>query len=251
MREVSLIAIVCCVALACCRPAESAGSDEKTLPAFSMTADAPQIDEASLPTEARALVERTRMTIDAIRVTQHSLPSDFSDEIRNRVDRDQTVRRALGSVENLPEDQQSRAEGALLALMTRIDAENTAWLKSRLPAEGWFLISRDGPTVTGGALLLVQHSGDQALMQDVLARMTPLVGTPELRGQEYALLFDRVALMTGRLQRYGSQIGCEAGLVGFQNLDRSGDVEARRRAMGFTETLGAYADRFPNFGDPC
>ncbi len=251
MRGISLFAAACCVVLAGCGPGESAGADEKTLPAFTVTAAAPQIDEASMPAEARALVERTRRTIDAIPVTPDSLSSAFADEMLNRVERDQIARRALGSVDDLPEDQRRRAEEVLGAMMMRIDAENTAWLKSRLPENGWFLISRDGPTVANGAFLLVQHSGDQALMQETLTRMTPLFGTPELRGQDYALLFDRVALVTGRPQRYGSQIGCEAGRIGFQNLDRSGDVEARRREVGFTETLEAYAKNFPNFGEPC
>lgn len=250
VRLFGILAFGLLLSVAGCGPSQ-APSDDKALPSFSMTAFIPQVDVATLPPQARNLVERTQQTVDAMPVVEDSAPGDFSSEIQRRVQRDQTVRRALDAVIELPEAQRGQASFAIRNIMIRIDTENTAWLKTRLPEDGWFLISRDGPRAASVAFLLVQHSDDLVLMQDVLARMKPLVGTSELRGQEYALLFDRVALMSGQPQRYGSQIGCDDGRIGFQNLEEPDDVEARRRGLGFTETLDIYAARFPDFGAPC
>jgi hypothetical protein len=49
-------------------------------------------------------------------------------------------------------------------------------------------------------------------MQKVLRSMEGLVPQGEVEGKDYALLYDRVAMMTGRPQRYGSQGKCTPGL---------------------------------------
>jgi hypothetical protein len=88
-------------------------------------------------------------------------------------------------------------------------------------------------------------------MRQVLARMEPLAKAGEVRGSDYALLYDRTALADGRPQRYGSQLGCDGGKLGFLRMEDPAGVDARRKAVGLTETLAEYAKRFPTFGQPC
>lgn len=104
------------------------------------------------------------------------------------------------------EDQAVRRQAARRADMSRIDRENTAALRTLVQEIGWIDAERFGREAAGHAFLIVQHSGDLRLMQAAL----PLIEKDMKRGigdpQEYALLYDRLQLMQGKPQRYGSQV---------------------------------------------
>lgn len=157
----------------------------------------------------------------------------------------------MAAVQALPPEQRKLAWVPVWREVAPIDADNTAWLKRHIPRDGWFRRSRDGEPTVNGAFLIVQHSGDQAWMKQVLARMEPLARQGEVSGYNYALLYDRTALADGRLQRYGSQLGCEAGKFDFSPMEDRAGVDARRRAVGWDFTLAQTAARFPNLGQPC
>ena len=203
---------------------------------------------------AAAAVEAVR---SAIADTQSRLETvgpaeSLAGEIFRRVAVEQAARRALAEhVEPLPLDERRVAEWRAWRLITPLDADNTAWLKRHLPPDGWFRISRDGEGVTNAAFLIVQHSGDLALMKQVLARMEPLARRGEVRGEQFALLYDRTALGEGRLQRYGSQLICTEGRLDFHRLEDPKRVDERRKAIGMRETLAEYASHFAGFRQPC
>jgi hypothetical protein len=70
------------------------------------------------------------------------------------------------------------------------------------------LVGLDG---ANAAWLLVQHADhDVAFQKDILELMEPLVAQGEAAANDYALLYDRVAINEKRLQRYGSQGRCNA-----------------------------------------
>ena len=72
----------------------------------------------------------------------------------------------------------------------------------------------------------------------------------ELDGQEFALLYDRLALGLGGLQRYGSQLGRtpEAGLF-VSPLEDPDNVDARRAELGMIP-LVQYLEFFRKDGGP-
>lgn len=118
------------------------------------------------------------------------------------------------------------------------DADNTAFLKSIMPTDGWFTISQYGEPFIRGAWLIVQHSPDLAFQRRVLQLMEPLVVRKEAYGDDYALLYDRVAVDEGRAQTYGSQAYCSKGKWVLRPIADEAHVDARRREVG----LGPLVD---------
>ena len=93
--------------------------------------------------------------------------------------------------------------------MCRTDRANTAWLKADLAAHGWPKISLYGPQADSDAWLLVQHADHDAGFQaSVLGLIEGLLPAGDTLAQNYAYLYDRVAIGGKRPQRYGTQGRC-------------------------------------------
>jgi hypothetical protein len=162
------------------------------------------------------------------------LPPDRVDAIRaelaRRVEIDQAVRR----------DSSRHGE------MPKVDADNTAYLRKLVTEVGWIDARRFGREAAGAAFLIVQHSGDLPLMAAALPVIEMEVEAGHLAGQEFALLYDRLRLMRGGKQRYGTQVVVRPN--GDQVVERLEDpdhVDERRRKVG----LGPLADYLELFGD--
>jgi hypothetical protein len=97
--------------------------------------------------------------------------------------------------------------------------------------------------------VVVQHSPDNTLMHDVLARMEPLMAEREVDGQTYALLFDRVAVFDARQQRFGTQGPCENGKIAILAIEEPDNVEVRRKKLGM-QPLANYAQQI-GVGNRC
>lgn len=89
------------------------------------------------------------------------------------------------------------------------DAENSAWLKATLVKTPWFDIKTYGKDADAAAWLLAQHAdADPELQAVVLDRMGQRALTKDSNPANFAYLWDRVALHSGRPQRYGTQMKC-------------------------------------------
>jgi hypothetical protein len=113
------------------------------------------------------------------------------------------------------------------------DEANTAWLQHSLRGRDWLDDARDGPGAEQDAWLIVQHSDhDRDFQRAMLARLEPFVGR-RVRAQDFALLWDRVAVAESRPQRYGSQLRCEHGeLVATGGVEDPASLDARRADTG-------------------
>jgi len=141
----------------------------------------------------------------------------FVEELRKRQSEDQAVRK----------DPARRGE------MAKVDADNTAWLRKLVAELGWIDAERFGAQASNDAFLLVQHSGDLALMTAALPEIEKDVKAKRLDGQPFALLFDRTQLMLGEKQRYGTQVGANAqGEPVVLPLEDREKVEELRRGIG-------------------
>ena len=118
-----------------------------------------------------------------------------------------------------------------------------------LPPEGWFYASKYGQDASSAAFLIVQH-GNLELWRRFVPVLEPLMAKGEVKGTEYALMFDRLALAEGRPQRYGSQMTCKNGKFVVDKLADPEHVEERRKTMGSKTTLPEYVQHFANF-PPC
>jgi hypothetical protein len=122
--------------------------------------------------------------------------------------------------------------------------ENNRYLRALLDEVGWIDAETLGVRTTYYAFMLIQHSSDLGLMLAAL----PYVER-DLRdagySESYALLFDRLQVMQGKPQRYGTQMARlpngEAIVLPVEDLE---SVDERRRSIGLPpleEYLGVAA----------
>ncbi|USQ93705.1 DUF6624 domain-containing protein [Caulobacter sp. RL271] len=206
-----------------------------------------------LSPQATALIAPVRQALDAERKAQTALPPPASDaEKLERMGRmDQVGRRVLTGIDLtvLPLQERDPASKAMWAPIKEIDAENQKALLAMTPPEGWFLKSRYGARASQAAFNIVQHS-DLSLWRRFVPVLEPLVTTGEVEGQSYGLMYDRLAINEGRPQRYGSQMTCKDGKYVVDRLEAPEQVDARRKAMGFPQTLAEYEAIFAQY-PPC
>jgi hypothetical protein len=131
----------------------------------------------------------------------------------------------------------------------RQDMDNLDWLKPVVAQRGWFTIGGDGAAAARAAWYLAMHASiDRQWQEQALALMEPLAKSGEVDRNDYAMLFDRVALMAGRPTRYGTQgMGCspDGQRYQFAPVEDPEQLDARRAEMGippFAESA-AGADR--------
>lgn len=117
--------------------------------------------------------------------------------------------------------------------MSRIDRENTAYMKELIARIGWPRPSYVGKQAAHDAWLLVQHADlDPKFQEQCLKLIEPLMGTGEVKKQDYAYLFDRVARAMHRKQRYGTQFILERGKWVMAPTEDPSRLDARRKKMG-------------------
>jgi hypothetical protein len=133
---------------------------------------------------------------------------------------------------------------SLFSRACRTDADNQAWIKHQIRTQGWFNISRYGADADKDAWLLVQHAdSDSAFQTEVLALLDGLRVKGETNPRNYAYLYDRVAINTGRPQRYGTQGGCKDGERFTSPLENPAEVDRLRGEVGMT-SLAEYQALF-------
>src|SRR5262249_16601741 len=104
-------------------------------------------------------------------------------------------------------DQLVRTDPARLSDMPKVDADNTAYLLKLVREVGWIDAGRFGKEAWNAAFLITQHSGHLPLMLAVLPEIEKDYKAKRIEAQHYALIYDRVQLLTGGKQRYGTQLG--------------------------------------------
>lgn len=151
----------------------------------------------------------------------------------------------------LPEEERVPASQAMWREINAQDAEDQAALVALLPAQGWFTSDRVGEAASSAAWSVVQHATENlGLMQAVLARMTPAVEARLVAPDDYGKLFDRVAMLRGEPQTYGTQFKCvDHAWRRYEMLDPE-HVEERRRALGMSKTAAEDAARIAAY-PPC
>ena len=193
--------------------------------------------------DARTFVRSEEVPL-ALRVPAYELPDDveLDEETRAVLTDDLRSRRA--------EDQRVRTNPSAQGEMSRVDEDNTEFLVAVIQEVGWIDATRFGAETSEAAFLLVQHSSDLRLLQTALPWIQADVEAGLLRGQPYALLFDRLRLNLGYPQRYGSQLGGTADgeyvLMPCEDFDR---VDELRAALGMGP-LADYLKLFEEDGEP-
>ena len=138
---------------------------------------------------------------------------------------------------SLSPDERTAASTVVWQEIDAQDAADRAALNELLPKAGWFTVPLYGKAASKAAWSVVQHqTGDAPFMAAMLARMAGPAHRNEVDSSDYALLFDRVAMLQNKEQTYGSQFVCVDHHWTLYKLADPADVDARRRNLGLVET---------------
>lgn len=177
-------------------------------------------------------------------------------ELGRRLQRDQVAQRErfeeLWGKRRKPKDGSFGKEDLSLVA---VKSENTAYLKSLITEVGWIDSRRFGSTAADAAFLLAQHSQDLPLMLAVLPRIKEEVNAGRLEGETYALLYDRIQLLLGKPQRYGTRMGQDiVGKPVVLPTEKPEKVDERRRELGMTplsQYVGVFGASEVRFSSAC
>jgi hypothetical protein len=196
-------------------PDECAAEAQRKYAAMIWTIIATQAADAAEWRTSSQLLHARLAELDAM--LAKSAPAKANDdplvqELLVRFARDQAVRGVFTEphwTQGLPEIAQKNWMPVFVTRMGAIDCDNTAWLRKQLETVGWFSIPKYGAEADSAAWFLVQHA-DRArdFQRAMLARLEALP-PGDTNPKRLGMLWDRVAMGEGRLQRYGTQGRCE------------------------------------------
>lgn len=187
---------------------------------------------------------KARAEIDAL-----PPPKDDTERLLRMQKLDQAPRAVIQiDFSNTPPAEKAAAQAKIWAEIGAIEEANLKALLAMVPSEGWFMISKYGKAGSTAAFLIVQHS-DISQWRRFVPALEKMAAQGEVRGGEYALMYDRLALHEGRPQRYGSQMICKAGKYAPDRLEDPEHLDERRAAIGMSPYKD-YLARFENY-PPC
>ncbi|MDT8759340.1 hypothetical protein MZO42_11585 [Sphingomonas psychrotolerans] len=187
------------------------------------------------------------------RARKLSQTADRDAKIMRLVRLDEVARQYLWVVDDprLSSLQREKVMATVGPLLLEVDSANTAELQALLPPDGWFRNSRDGNVITHGAWLIVQHTPDRAFRNRILPLLKERVLVGDIDPRDYALTYDRVQILEGRKQRYGSQARCNSlGYLDIENVEDVDRVNQLRAEIGWAQTLEETKGDL-GIGKPC
>jgi hypothetical protein len=118
--------------------------------------------------------------------------------------------------------------------MAEVHSRNAERLQEIVQEHGWPGRSLVGERAARAAWLVLQHSiAYPALMRRGLELMREAAGRGEVSAAELAMLEDRISVLEGRPQRYGTQYDWdERGEMSPLPVEDPGGVDERRRSLG-------------------
>ena len=127
--------------------------------------------------------------------------------------------------------------------MRVLQEHNAARLEKVLDRHGWPGISRVGARAADAAWLVLQHAiGRPELQRRGLALLEDAARRADAAWAQVAMLEDRIRVLEGRKQRYGTQFDWdEEGRLSPLPIEDESTVDARRARMGLDPLAEAIA----------
>lgn len=219
--------------------------------AAAVTATRPSPAPIQLSPQTQALIAPVHEAIVKARAELAALPppKDDTEKLLRMETLDQAPRKVIQiDYSKIPPSEKAAAQAAIWAEIKLIDDANLKTLLAMLPPEGWFTIDRYGKEGSKAAFLIVQHA-DLAQWRRFVPVLEKLAAQGQVKGGDYALMYDRLALNENRPQRYGSQMVCKAGKYVPSPIEDPDHIDQRRATLGMTP----YKDYLALFADdpPC
>jgi len=204
---------------------------------------------AQLSPAAEAALRPLTEAIAEVRARHAAMPADAgaSEQLEMAMALDQGALTAMHHVDLsiLSEADRAAAAAEANARIAAIGEETVGAVTALVPPEGWFsnkVYTQDAAT---GAFLVVQHA-DTDLQRRFLPALKAMADRGEALKWQYAMMYDRIAVAEGRLQRYGTQMHCVEGRMVPEATEDPERLEERRAPMGFR--WPDYQAYLANFG---
>jgi len=170
-------------------------------------------------------------------VQAYSRP-DIRERLGHMIADDQAARQSISQAVSKKEIAAAKKRVA------EVDGKNLPLIKSIFKEVGFPTISMVGRDGVSTAFLLVQHADDDLDFQRLALELAkPLMEQRQLSKQQYAMLFDRVRLASGKPQRYGTQVQTVDGKTHLRPVEDPENLDIRRKQMA----LGPIKDYLNSF----
>jgi hypothetical protein len=143
-------------------------------------------------------------------------------ELLARAGRDQAAR------ESLPREHDMQQ---WTRIVEQVDRANTAWLREIIAEFGWPGHQLVGVEAAHAAWLLAQHA-PLDLQEECLLLLEDAVSRDDASRQDLAYLMDRVLMLRGQPQVYGTQYLERDGILTLWTVEEPGGLDQRRAALG-------------------
>jgi hypothetical protein len=170
------------------------------------------------------------LALAACRSEPRPAPNSLADELVEMARADQDLRKEV-IARSAPRDTKD---------LERLDAMNTDRLKAIVASIGWPGISVVGERAADAAWLLLQHSPDPAFQERGLELMQRALERGDARGEQVALLTDRVRVHRGERQIYGTQFELVDGRLQALPIEARAELDQRRAKVGLAP-IAQYA----------
>lgn len=157
-----------------------------------------------------------------------AIDEELRHELLARIEHDDVVRERLARDGSLFDGYHPEMEV--------VHRDNAAWLAEVVARRGWpgrAVVGSDGASA---AWRILQHAiGEPALMRGLFPQVRDAVARGEAEAAELAMLDDRIRVLEGRPQRYGTQYDWNddgTAMVPIVGVEDPELVEARRREVG-------------------
>ena len=162
-------------------------------------------------------------------------------ELEQMLEADQAIRKEVWPVFQ-KHGRESPEYEAIAARGRAQDAKHIARLREIIAEHGWPGLSLVGEEAARGAFLVLQHA-DLDTQKELLPVLREATDAGESPSTALPLLEDRVRMLDGEDQIYGSQFFHDAeGKPALWPIENEAHVDERRAAVGL-EPLAAYLER--------
>lgn len=134
-------------------------------------------------------------------------------------------------------------EAQQVGKMRTVDGVNRKRLKEIIRLIGWPSKDLVGETASSGAFLVAQHAGDDLdFMKEAFSYIEAGYRKQKASPLQYALMYDRIKMLEGKPQRFGTQFNMDSSKCRAWKLEEPEKVDEYRAQMGI-ENLAVYAKK--------
>lgn len=168
----------------------------------------------------------TLLTVVSLNAAEITHP-ELRKELLAAAKADQDIRRQLIAKGMKNPDQ------SLLLKMLMHDMKHQASLKAIIAEHGWPTRKMVGANGVQAAFLILQHANrDAAFQKSMLPALKKSYETGDIRGNQIALLTDRILVGEGKPQLYGTQANMVDGKPVFNKIKDPENLDQRRAELG-------------------